>query len=348
MRGLLALLLMAGMAAAEPAPVWVTAEGHATASGASDAGVRRRALADAMLQATLMAGADVSSRQASSRGVMVLDATRLHVAGTVLQTEILSAATTGTDTTVRIKALVGPPATSGCTRRIEVAPLAPVVDLPPEAPAWLGPFAARLAQDLTRDLADLPGVTLLPEVAGQGPDAYQTLVEGRRPTPGGAHRFGLRLTFRQTGGSPPGLTMRLDMALTGDGDSVRRQVTREIPLPGPALLPGLAALTAPNRATLAARLTAGQPETLAAMVHDLTCAPASARLSLKGDALTIPLGRRHGLAPQDMFVTDDPGFGAEILIIQRLQDGRAILQPLDGGAPARLAGARVRLLGAGE
>ena len=84
------------------------------------------------------------------------------------------------------------------------------------------------------------------------------------------------------------------------------------------------------------------------MLDGLACEPAQARIVRRGEALSVPLGRRHGLTRASLAFVDDPNDRFGLLEVVELGQADVTLRPLD---PTRAVqsfdGLRVYFLEAG-
>ncbi len=357
---LLALLLVPQLAAA--AEGWVEVTGIAMQDGPSDAdAARRRALADALLQAAYAGGASVQGHTAVSLGRVTSDLAIATATGRILEHRILSQSFDGTAWHVTLRARVGAnDDRAACRPRpIRVRGFAPEIRVSTAAPAWAEPLAQDIVARLRDGLSHRRGVTLTgwsDRSRPLPPDAprrrnYRTLTSAEeRLAP---NQFGLiaqiALSSQARGLSGRSLALDLDLALVdGQGDRRSVQLQSAVPLPGVSPLGRAAVLAAPGRQRLAADLTDGVEPLLAQLMTAVQCAPVRAALGLAGNALVAPVGRQDGLSRGDIAMTDDRDGTTQLLEIVDLGPDRTTLRPLDPGLrPQTLAGRTIRFIGTG-
>lgn len=353
----LALVLLIAVAlvrpvAAQPA-LSVIATGQAAIRSEADSdAARRRALGEALVNAALAGGAELVGYTAMSQARITRDLTVLRATGQVLSHRVIDAHRDGQTWTVRIEAVVGPLAERLCAggRTMALRIDYPEISAPPQAPAWAGPLAETLAADLVDTAARHPrvafdGVLAAPAqrsgIAAQ--HDYVALTRGTVQAAPGDHRLSLSLRLEPRGGT---LGMVTDMTLTGpDGRGQRRQVVTETRLPSGT---GFDLLTGRSRTRAESDLLRGVTETLSALLDAAGCEAPSAILARAGDALSVPIGRRHGLSRGSLGVIEGAGPDAGLLEIVTLDGAQATLRPLDPTvSAAALAGARVHFVETG-
>lgn len=359
---ILALLLVPQAAAAQRA-AWVEVTGLAVQSGPADAdAARRRALADALLQAAFAGGAAVQGHTAVSMGVVTSDLSIARATGRILEHRITGESFDGTTWHVTLRARVGKSdAGAVChPRPVWVRGFAPEISVSTAAPAWAEAVARDIARHLRDGMTRRSGVTLVgwsDEIRPVPPNAprrrdYRTLTQGEVRLP--PNEFGLTariaLSTEARGTSARSLALDLDLALVdGQGQATAERLQSAVPLPGVSPLGRVAVLAAPGRERLAAGLTEGVEAALSRLVRRVQCAPARAVLALAGGRLVAPLGRKNGLSRGDIAFTDDRDGTTQLFEIVDLGADQSALRPLDSGLDlGRLAGRTVRFVDTGE
>lgn len=361
MRGL-ALILATALAGCAvpvlpPAPATpglhvVEATGHADPAAGRDSAARR-ALADALHDAALAAGAEVRGFSVMDRSVITADLTAVRPLGRIVDWTILSDGMAGTLWQTRIRATVAEPGAGACRDGQRIVLTAYPMDLQTDAgvPAWAATAAAGVEGDLAAAAAAHPAVALLrrapgplPGPAGRGGDAMDfALLTGRaeRIAPG---TWGLVPALRLTRADRTA-TLTLDLALIDSaGGRILRQAERQIDLPAPTGLHAVDALTAPARPAQEAALTADLDTLLTDALSALACLPPRAVMVWEGGVLRVPLGTDQGLTAGSIGLATAPTGGPVLLAIDRIGARSADLRPLDPTDPARLAGVAVSFL----
>lgn len=362
MRGLLvALMLLAAWPAGAVEGLRVQATGFAIQSGTEDAAsAKRRAVADALLQAALSGGASVTGHTAVDRSVVTADLLIVRPVGRVLQHQVIALDRNGDTWTATVDALVGLGPVGVCDdrRNLVVTVYAPVISVAPEAPAWTGPLAVEVTKALVRRLEAHPATELVRVTdramprgdKGREATDYVALTRGSVRMKEGDHAFVPVIEIDVGGrGQRPELAMDLTMVLIGgNGEEVRQAVRRSVTLPGVSPLGRLAVAVEPDRRQLAARLTEGLEAEMDALLDVETCKPAMANLKVSGGTISAPVGRRQGLSRGSIAFTADRDHSTEMLEVVELGAERVVLRPLDPNRPARdFAGRPVRFLEAG-
>lgn len=362
MRGLLvALMLLAAWPAGAVEGLRVQATGFAIQSGAEDAAsAKRRAVADALLQAALSGGASVTGHTAVDRSVVTADLLIVRPVGRVLQHQVIALDRNGDTWTATVDALVGLGPVGVCDdrRNLVVTVYAPVISVSPAAPAWTGPLAVEVTKALVRRLEAHPATELVRVTdramprgdKGREATDYVTLTRGSVRMKEGDHAFVPVIQIDMGGrGQRPELAMELTMVLIGgNGEEVRQSVRRSVTLPGVSPLGRLAVAVEPDRRQLAARLTEGLEAEMDALLDVETCKPAMANLKVSGGTISAPVGRRQGLSRGSIAFTADRDHSTEMLEVVELGAERVVLRPLDPNRPAQdFAGRPVRFLEAG-
>jgi hypothetical protein len=149
---LVALLMLAALPLRAAEGMVVQATGFAIQSGADDAAsAKRRAVADALLQAALSGGASVAGHTVVDKSVVTADLLIVRPVGRVLQHRIIEISQKGGTWTAVIEAVVGQGVSAECTRRrnLRVNVYAPVIRVKPDAPAWTEPLAVEVTKTLS-------------------------------------------------------------------------------------------------------------------------------------------------------------------------------------------------------
>lgn len=174
--GLLGAALIAPAGAEAKGRGWVEVVGAAHVSGAADLpAARRRALADALLSASLAGGADLRGHSALSMTRMTSDLMVMRPTGQILEHRVLSEQLDGQLLRLRVAARVGQPRAGECPerRRLLVTAYAPVIDVAPDVPAWADALAGLLdraaCQPVLERLRLASGRLTLPVGRAQGP-----------------------------------------------------------------------------------------------------------------------------------------------------------------------------------
>lgn len=347
---LFAALVMPAVAAGDEVFA-VEAEGHAfvAAPGDRDA-ARRRALGEALVSAALSGGASLRGHTAMNKGRITADLSILRPTGRILSHRVLSADLSQGRWTVRVLATVGPMPVGACAgrRRLTISATPPEIRVAPDASAWAGPLAKRVAQDLADTLRRHSGVDLdrIAPVADTPVSSaldYTALTRGRPAAAAGDHRLGQDIRVIRDGDR---LVLTLGLSLAGqDGSRVRRDFRREAGVPSG----GLAGLVSGrSRSRAESELTRGLMSAVTGWLDALTCAPAAARIVRQGETLSVPLGRRHGLTRASLAFIDDPDDSFGLLEVVTLGNRETVLRPLDPTRGAgSFAGRRVYFVEAG-
>ncbi|MEY4983925.1 MAG: hypothetical protein RIR62_2191 [Pseudomonadota bacterium] len=358
---LLAALLPTPLPAAET--VWVEVTGQAFRDGAGDDdSARRRAVADALLQAALAGGASVAGHTVMDRSVVTSDLLIVRPVGRVLGHEVLALRRTAEGWQATIRARVGAQTGGACPdrRRLVVTAYRAGLHVSPRAPAWTEPLAGGIIHDLLRALARHPQVELVRTTqralpmggAAQDGFDYVALTRGSVRLPAGEHAFVPELRIDVTGGAGgrDRLVMTLDVMLVGgDGTVLRQRLTREAAMPAPSPFGRAAVLVEPDRRAMSAALLAGVDRAFSDLLAAETCKPVSAILSVAGGTISVPVGRRMGVTRGSIAFTADAGHSTEMLEVVGLSANSASLRPLDPARPAAaFAGRPVRFVQTGQ
>ena len=340
-------------------PRWIETTGIAFPQGPADReSARRRAMADALLQAALAGGADLRGHSVQDKGRITADLLILRPVGQVLEFRVLQETRQPDRIELRISALVGPQGTGRCTPRpLTVTMFAPQIHVSTGAPAWAGPLADQVADRLRRQIGRTSGVTVdrivsaPAPLSGAAPRGHAGLNPDLvRLAPGD---YGLVADIRigPVAAGQSGRALRLDLTLDlreSSGAANPAHLQADVRLPGTSALGRVGVLAQPGRDALARDLTRDLEPALEQLVQRVRCKPLEARLQVGPRGLAVDLGRRHGLGQGAIAFTSDGDGSTEMLEIVRLDDAHALLRPLDPQRPAAaLAGRRVRFLDTG-
>lgn len=354
-------LMLAALPLRAAAEQVVRATGFAIQSGAEDAAsAKRRAVADALLQAALSGGASVTGHTVMDKSVITSDLLIVRPVGRVLRHQIVELSQNGATWNATIEAVVGTGVSGECTRRRDLSLIvyAPVISVAPQAPAWTEPLAMDVAKQMVRRLEAHPSTDLVrvtdrpfPRLSKKREATdYVTLTRGSVRLGEGEHAF-IPLVEVDVGGTGPrpDLRMRIEMVLiSGTGEESRQATERRVALPGVSPLGRLAIALEPDRRQLAAKLTEGLEREMDTLLDIETCKPVTARLDVAGGKIVAPVGKRQGLTRGSIAFTADADASTEMLEVVELGNDRVVLRPLDPGRGAKaFAGRPVRFVEAG-
>lgn len=356
---LLCLTLAQPLQAAEA--VWIEVTGQSFHSAAEDPDTtRRRAVADALLQAALAGGASITGHTAVDKSVVTADLLVVRPVGRVLEHRVLALRQTADGWHATIRAKVGAEAGGHCTdrRRLVVTAYRADIRVSPHAPAWAEPLATGIIHDLLRALGRHRAVEHVRTTQRSLPSGdgsrdgfdYVTLTRGSVRLPAGEHALLPELRIETADGGPRDrLVMTLDLALVGgDGTVSRHSLTRETALPAASPFGRAAVLVEPDRRRMSAALLKGMDRAFDALLDAETCRPVSARMAVAGGTISVPVGRRMGLTRGAIAFTADADHSTEMLEVVSLSANSASLRPLDPSRPAAaFAGRPVRFVQTG-
>ncbi|WP_194096949.1 hypothetical protein [Marivivens aquimaris] len=344
---IVAALLFATTAAAERT-VWVEAEGIGFVSAPNDTdSARRRAVADALLNAALMGGASVHGHTVVNMTRVERDLTIVQALGRVLRHEQISAVLNGNMWQVRIKALVGDEAQTMCraANLLHVITYRPEVRVSPNAPAFTQVVAQDVLQTLYGVLDRHPQTASLRITDRTMPRGlsdmrarrdYTVLTQGDvRLTTGDWGFIPALEIYTVADGRGQAIEMRLTLDLVSSDNQVHRQeIIRRTKLPGPTLISGLGTLTQNTRAQMVAELTSGVGAAFDELLDIQACTPLQATVTMSGNELITNLGSRQGLSRGAIAFTMDRGNSIEMLEIVQITDRYTTLRPMDPTRPA--------------
>jgi hypothetical protein len=322
----------------------VEAEGQAvdTVQGAASA-TRRRALEEALYQAAMIGGAEVTGFTALSRSEIVTDQLVVRPASRILDYSILSEV------------------------RVSIMAVRPSLVLDPRAPAWLQPVVQDVAAALMEQLGAHRSVDFAGSVGSSAQEVmssatanpafdYATLT-GMRPLAAGvaSNGFGFDTMVEIRAGSTAGgliegpeIELELASRLFSGGteEGAQAVLRRSVRLPGTGTLALMNPISRRDRATVVAELTAGLEAHVDALVRDIVCRPLVGMLAAAGDGtLSLPFGRRHGLTRNHLAYTEGSSTPYTILEIIGIEDSSVRLRPIDRTRDtAALAGAKARFM----
>jgi|GEM_PF-1138122 len=358
---LVALLMLAAPSLRAAEGVVVQATGFAIQSGADDAAsAKRRAVADALLQAALSGGASVQGHTVMDKSVITADLLIVRPVGRVMQHRVLSLTQTGGTWTATIEAVVGQGVSGECTRRrnLLVNVYAPVIRVKPDAPAWAEPLAVEVTKTMVRRLEAHPATKLVRVTDRAFPRTskadeafdYEVLTRGSVRMDEGEVGF-IPVVIMDVGGTGvrPDLVMDVEMVLiAADGKESRQTLRRSVKLSGFSPLGRMVAGLEPDRRQLAAQLTQDIEGAFDQLLDIETCKPVVANLAVAGGKIIAPVGRNHGLTRGSIAFTADADSSTEMLEIVEVGAKQAVLRPLDPGRGAKaFAGRPVRFVETG-
>ena len=325
--------------------VWIETEGIGFVAGDNDTeSARRRAVADAMLNAALAGGAIVQGHTVVNLARVERDLLIVRPTGRVMQHDIIGQSLANGMWTVRIRALVGNGGLTSCQspNTLHVTTFAPRIQVSPYAPAWSEPLAHDVLQSLYATLDRHPHVGEL-RITDRQPQTmsadrqsrdYLTLTRGAVNVGAGDYGFVPEI-YVDTAAAGRGTEAQMTLVLTlldSDNNPVKQeQITRVTKLPGNSILGTAGVLTQNTRNQMIAELTNGVAAAFDDMLSVQSCTPLAATVS--GD-MTVQVGRRHGLSRGAIAFTADRDNSVEMLEIVSVSDRTATLRPMDPTVPA--------------
>lgn len=342
--------------------LWVEAEGFGFAVNNGDVeSARRRALMDALLNASLAGGAAIQAHSAVSLARVERDLLIVQPTGRVLQHDIIGQSLQNNTWRVTVRALVGNDTMTICqaANRLHVITYAPQIRVSPAAPFWTEQLAQDVVQSLFHVLdrhhaVDSLRITDRPMPRGVSDSRaardYVTLTQGDVRLTAGDFGFAPDLSISVVAdGRAQAAELHLTLALvSSDGEVTRQEIVRQTRLPRPSLLGNAAVLTQRTREQMASDLTQGLTQAFDHLLSVQSCAPLSTTLALSGSDLSVNLGSRQGLSRGAVAFTVDRDNSVEMLEIVTLSDRSATLRPMDPTKSAQsFAGRPVRFLDTG-
>lgn len=336
-------LLMSAMPANASETVWIETEGYGFVNASNDTdSARRRALADALLNAALAGGAHVTGHTVVNMTRVERDLTIVRPIGRVLRHEFKGATLEGNMWRVQIRALVGAEAQTQCqsASRLTVIAYAPQIHVSPNAPAWANPLAQDIMQSLYGVLDRHPATSSLtvtdrPMPRGltdaQAARDFVTLTRGDVRLTAGDWGFVPQLSIDSVpDGRNQTVEMRLQLVLiSSDGQVTRQEVVRRSRIPGPSILGNAGAAFQPNRSQMMSDLLDGVSDSFDRLLDVQACTPLMGTVMASGGDLTVNLGRRQGISRGAIAYTADRDASIEMLEIVSLSDRSVTLRPMD-------------------
>jgi hypothetical protein len=360
---LLAWTLAAGLSQAE---IWtVETTGQAVATGAaSDAHLRKRALQEALYQAALKGGAQVSGYSALSHSVLSTDVLVIRPDAKILDYSVISDKTTKAMSQITIRAVVGSlDETPACARRavLHITQMPPQVSLAVQAPAWLNDVQARVGQALGQSLNAQGGITSQTALAGAPAQnstladeySYVALTQGAAaraaPAPTGpVLQTVIAIGAPDTSGSHKILPVTLHLSLRDPSKAspaIQRRETLGIKLRATTPWRALNARSIAGRDAVIAQITEAATQMVREMTETSACQPLAGPLTLASGVLHLPFGRKDGLTTHHLAYTQGRDTPYQILEITKLADHSVELRPLDRTRPAaQMAGLTVQFM----
>lgn len=332
--------LMPTVAGAEA--VWVEAVGHAEIKSRQDnIPARRRALADALVNAAFAGGSQVLGHSAVTEAVVTSDYTLVRPTGQVLQHQIISAKNSQNIWQVRIKALVGPKEQMTCqgTNHLPISIYMPQVQVDYALPPWYDTVAQELTQIVRQEIDRHPAASIdqvIPYLKGHEPKSripaefdYNALTRGTY-TKASITGYGLEIQVKIARGPSksklPGVVTDVTLILhkpDGQQQIVRLQDQSEMPQTI------LTRSFGQNRYVLENRLRQRIEKQMRAFLTAQGCAQTQAVVKLSGPHLIVPYGTDHGLRRGSLAFVSARADDFDVLEIIELGPRYAKLRPLD-------------------
>ena len=324
--------------------VWIETEGHAFVTSPHDVdSARRRALADALLNAALAGGAIVQGHTVVNLAVVERDLLIVRPMGRVMRHEIIDMSRMGDMWRMKIRAMVGNGGLMDCQfpNTLNVTSYRPNVRVSPYAPAWAEPLAADVVQTLYGVLDRHPSTgafrltdRIMPVGLSSARDerSYQTLTQGSVRLMPGDYGFIPDVEIDVVAeGRRKEVILTLHMALHDhNGQIVSQSSTqRSIKLAGPSIFGNAAVIAQATRMQMATDLTRGLDREFNDFLRVQSCTPLAARIQKAGNDLIVTVGKRHGLSRGAIAFTTDSNDTVEMLEIVSLNDRQATLRPMD-------------------
>lgn len=343
------LVIGASQALAKTEALWVEAVGHAEMRSSADKdSARRRALADALVEAALAGGAKVAGHTAMTNAVITSDYALVRPTGRVLKHSVTSAKLTSGVWQVRIKALVGPQEEMTCQkgRHIPISIYPPNIMVDYAVPAWFEPLGHELAELIKLSIREHPAASI---------DQIMPYAEGAVPTPRVAAEFDYASLTRGTTAARtvtgyslntqisvrrgfddlglPGIVAQIALTLRApDGRASKHIFDEKIPMPSTVLT----RTTGQSRFVLETKIRRAVKQDVTKMLDRMGCESTQTFAKLVGDSLTVPYGTDHGLRQGSLAFVSDSSSAFDVLEITQLGARFAKLRPLDPTRSSRM------------
>ncbi|MEN8891818.1 MAG: flagellar assembly protein T N-terminal domain-containing protein [Planktotalea arctica] len=359
------LLLVPQTSAAE----MVRVTGRAALEAGKDTLVRRRALEDALYQASLAGGAEVDGFSLADQGVLAGEAVLLRPSSRILDFAVLREQKASSHYEVTIEAYVGTQPDLGCSVRPDVVLTAvrPQVYASAKTPLWmkdalllaheetLAVLSGAAKTKITQSDISMRAVRAQPSVKVQSNFDYQTLLAGGAtasqsgPTKLPENTRALELKWVADGMSMRARSVNvtldariIDAAAPSRGRTVR--VTHKLKISPDTPWRALNVVSRKDQQGAAAELSEKMGAGVVPLLEQFACAPLVAPLQAAGkDRFRVELGARDGLTRQSLAFVEGRGQMWSVLRVVELAQSSAIVKPMNTArAGQNLLGASVR------
>lgn len=334
----------------------VETSGQAVATGAaSDAHLERRALQEALYQAALKGGAQVSGYSAISQSVVRSDVLVVRPESRILDYTILSRETTSKRSVVRVRAVVGQlEDAQSCQRRsqLNVVVHEPSMTLSSSVPAWIPNITPYIENAIVEVLDNTNGVsTISPDTTPRFTNlaaefSYTALTQGSDDAldvSSVASRHALNLRTRVDIGSATlsnseeWLPIKVTVALENnpfDANTLRASHEGKLIINNRGPLSSLKKPLGDIRQSAPQAVAKITTEMVADLINKRACQTLAGKMIIRGGKLTIPYGRLDGLSTHHLAYTNGRDTAYEILEVVSITDHEATLRPLDSATNA--------------
>ena len=327
---------------------------------------RLLALEEALYLAALEGGAKINGFSAVMGSTAIDDHFVVQPATRILDYTVTNEMVDDTHYTVSIRAAIGALPRSSCAMRrtINMTVFKPQITQAPDTPAFTGPMATKVMNQMLEIMRATPGIKarmavdtdLNPAKLARKTDDYdyQALTTGVIRVKSGDFAVIPRIHLSSEKesslirGNSHQIKMQIELAFFA-GESYAPvdsyMVDTVLLTERQTLLRTVNVLTRPKRTELLSGMMAPVAAFVSDMANDIQCQPLTARLEVTGNLLSVPIGSHHGMRMNALAVATGTDTPWQMMRVDSVERMTSTLVPLNSNRDLqRLAGSTVEFM----
>lgn len=327
---------------------------------------RLLALEEALYLAALEGGAKINGFSAVMGSTAIDDHFVVQPATRILDYTVTNEMVDDTHYTVSIRAAIGALPRSSCAMRrtINMTVFKPQITQAPDTPAFTGPMATKVMNQMLEIMRATPGIKarmavdtdLNPAKLARKTDDYdyQALTTGVIRVKSGDFAVIPRIHLSSEKesslirGNSHQIKMQIELAFFA-GESYAPadsyMVDTVLLTERQTLLRTVNVLTRPKRTELLSGMMAPVAGFVSDMANDIQCQPLTARLEVTGNRLSVPIGSHHGMRMNALAVASGTDTPWQMMRVDSVERMTSTLVPLNSNRDLqRLAGSTVEFM----
>jgi hypothetical protein len=310
---------------------------------------RRRALEDAIYLAALQGGAKINGFSAVASGSQLSDHFVVRPTTQIVDYTIMSEIIKDTHYEVTINAAIGEinPADCKSNSISNLIAYKPLLELNPNAPAWLTPVLSKLYLKMLEEIEKKPNISLIRAFNTELNSSklinindeydYQSLTRGRIRTETGSYAYVPEIKFsldlvNDSINTVETLQMQIKSNLIHGGNyenSVSKTHNIALKIGNRSPWRTINVLSKPSVTAIIKSLMSAVNSHINVLLAEIECQPLKATLRVSGDQVKVAIGQKHGLSMSALAFTKGNTTPWTLFRVRQINNNNSILEPLD-------------------